>query len=362
LLAAALLRERLAEDLLEPEREPSSSQLEYLGDLDFWAKPREPRPDTALMASALIRLREARRTLQWLCMIKPCRGDVVVEFRRSDMRDDGDQDPDRQRLVASVGEDGVVHFAGGGGHRARVTRLEMRYRVGDASPQAEKARLHAAKAAAERRAAGRYSSAMNGAKFHRLLPWLVDRREIYGRDVDALRGVIETAKDEAQIQQFLTERPHLLTAVLRGAQGCWLVPQLRLGDKYVADFFMADADSAGIRWQLVELESPRVQPLTKTSEWRKEARHAQHQISTWRHYLRENLDSARKPREDEGLGLVDVESGVPGLILISRRNMVVRDPAWMRRELSIDSGVAMHTYDWLIEQVERAAASSTGLR
>jgi hypothetical protein len=118
---------------------------------------------------------------------------------------------------------------------------------------------------------------------------------------------------------------------------------------------MADADSSGIRWLLIELESPRVRAVKRDGEWAKEARHAQHQIRQWRHYISENPDAARKAPEDEGLGLVDIEAGVPALVLISRRDLVANDPVWMRRDLRLNSGVEMHTYDWLIERVERVA-------
>jgi hypothetical protein len=51
-------------------------------------------------------------------------GDVVVEWRRSDLRNDDELDPKRLRLVASIADAGTVYFQGGGGHRARVDRLE----------------------------------------------------------------------------------------------------------------------------------------------------------------------------------------------------------------------------------------------
>lgn len=166
--------------------------------------------------------------------------------------------------------------------------------------------------------------------------------------------MIETAADEAPIQKFLAARPYLLTPLLSASHGKWVRPQVRFGARYVADFLIADSDSTGIRWRLIELESPRVRVLGRSGQWLKEARKAQDQIRTWRHYIRENLDAVRKPPSEEGLGLVDIEAGSPALILISRRSIVAKDPAWPRRELS-ESGVEMHTYDWLMERIEGAA-------
>ena len=128
-----------------------------------------------------------------------------------------------------------------------------------------------------------------------------------------------------------------------------------LAGRYVASFLIAEADSTGIRWTLIELESPRVRPLSADGEWLKEARHAQHQVQSWRHYIAENLNTARKAPRDEGLGHVDIDPGVPGLVLISRRSIIGGDHAWVRRGLRLDSGIAMHTYDWLLDRIEDAS-------
>jgi hypothetical protein len=361
LVAAALLSDALASELDAPVREPSDEQLEYLAELDAWARRGDPEPTTRRLASAVSALRRTRRTLEALEAAKPSAGDIVVEYGYREPHD-ATVDPERYRIVSSIGADGMVYFLGGSGQRARIERVDVAYRAGDTSPSAAAAGKAAETRARDRRAAEDRGDTFSAVKFQQLLPWRVKPREVLGRDVDALRGVIETAKDEAPIQLFLQDRAHLLALLLAGAHHRWVVPQLRFGDRYVADFLMADSDSSGIRWQLVELESPRAKPLTKGGEWRKEARHAIHQIEQWRHYLRENVDTARKPRDREGLGLVDIEAGVPGLILVGRRSMVVDEPAWMRRSVAMASGVEIHTYDWLLERVERASRSSTGLR
>jgi hypothetical protein len=46
---------------------------------------------------------------------------------------------------------------------------------------------------------------------------------------------------------------------------------------------------------------------------------------------------------------------VPGLILVSRRSLVADDPEWMRRSSRLNSGIAIQTFDWLIQKVEQAA-------
>lgn len=354
LIAAAKLRDHLAAALDEPVRPPSFEQLELIEELRDWHTASDPRPQTHAVAHAVIDLLEARRELEALEAFKPATGDIAYEWSWWKDRPPGEVDEDRLRVISSIGDDGVVYFSGGGGRRARASRIEVLFRSGDESPNATEARKMAEAGALEHFESLGASREMSAVKARKLRQWAVPDRVISARDIDALRGVIETSDDEAPIQRFLATRPHLLTPLLSAAHGKWVRPQVRFGSRYVADFLIADSDSTGIRWRLIELESPRARVLGRQGQWLKEARKAQEQIKAWRHYIRENLDAARKPLSDEGLGLVDVEPGTPALILISRRSIVTKDPVWQRRELS-DSGVEMHTYDWLMERIEEAA-------
>lgn len=355
LLAAAILRDALGAIIDAPPKPASSEQLEYVDDLSAWSTPADPQPSTHAIASALLTMLETRRALESLEVLQLRAGDVVVEWRRSDLRNDDELDPKRLRLVASITDDGTVYFQGGGGHRARVDRLELVHRAGDDSDDAQKARGHAEAEARRHADVIRRSDALNSVKVSQLRRWSVPERPILPHDVDEFRGVIETAGDEKPIQLYLQDHPHLLTGVLAGGHGRWLRPQARFGARYVADFLIAEADSIRIRWTLIELESPLVRPMSADGEWLKEARHAQHQVQSWRHYIAENLDAARKDPQDEGLGLVDIDPGVPGLILISRRSIIGGDHAWVRRGLRLNSGIAMHTYDWLLDRIEDAS-------
>ena len=355
LLAAAILRDALGATIDAPPKPASTEQLEYVDDLSAWSTPADPQPSTHAIASALLTMLEKRRALECLEALQLRAGNVVVEWRRSDLRNNDELDPQRLRLVASIADDGTVYFQGGGGRRARVDRLDLVHRADDDSDDAQKARGHAKAEARHHTDVVRRSDALNSVKVSRLRKWSVTERPILPRDVDEFRGVIETAGDEKPIQLYLQDHPYLLTGVLAGGHGRWLRPQTRFGGRYVADFLIAEADSIGIRWTLIELESPRVRPLSVDGEWLKAARHAQHQIQSWRHYIAENLDAARKDRQDEGLGLVDIDPGVPGLILISRRSIIGGDHAWVRRGLRLDSGIAMHTYDWLLDRIEDAS-------
>jgi hypothetical protein len=70
-----------------------------------------------------------------------------------------------------------------------------------------------------------------------------------------LLRVIESSKDETAIQNLIEQRPQILAALLGRAR--FLIPRKSLDGVYVPDFLAADHDSAGVRWLLVELETPR---------------------------------------------------------------------------------------------------------
>ena len=75
-------------------------------------------------------------------------------------------------------------------------------------------------------------------------------------EIDEFEHVISLAGDERPIQQFLENHPYMLTALL-GERTRYCVAQPRLGSEYAPDFLIAGVNSLGIRWVLMELETPR---------------------------------------------------------------------------------------------------------
>jgi hypothetical protein len=57
------------------------------------------------------------------------------------------------------------------------------------------------------------------------------------------------------IQVFIEEHPETLAALLGGSDR-FVLPRYPLGGRYVPDFLVSDTDSLGLRWVLVELETP----------------------------------------------------------------------------------------------------------
>jgi hypothetical protein len=182
-----------------------------------------------------------------------------------------------------------------------------------------------------------------------LEPWYVDKYwELSHKDVLALREVIDKAADERPIQQHLAENPRLLANTLSGGHGRWVRPQVRLGSQYVADFCIADGDSSGLSWELVELESPTKAMFKADGELADRARHGIHQIHSRRQWLGENLDYARK-EPPSGCGLPDIRPKAWGVVLIDRRANLDDGTAWHRKQIFEDQSISLHTYDWLLD-------------
>ena len=196
-------------------------------------------------------------------------------------------------MVSSIDHEGRLHFRGAG-QRTWPDSVSLLCRATETGSQAEAWRDRALAAASRRDGSSSSARSLSSHKWRLLEPWRVREREVLERDVDALRGVIETATDEAAIQRHLQQRPWLLASLLGGGHGRWVRPQVSLGGEVVADFFIADADSVGVRWRLIELESPRARQRLKNGEFAKEARHAIHQIEHWRSWLSANTELRRE--------------------------------------------------------------------
>jgi hypothetical protein len=226
LVAASILRVALTTELglglAQPVVDSTEHRLEALRrETNLAVNPANQEEAVAWM----LYLWQVRRK-RLLFALKPDIGDVV-------RLGDGDLCE-----VSSVGDDGRVYFKGGRGYRAWPDLIEaVVARVGATSKAAVKARLVAANGAAERLSSPEWSAA----KSKDLAEFAVDT-QVDESDVNELEDVIDTAKDEKPIQQFLQERPSLLTALI-GGQVRFCIPQKRLADKFIPDFVLGGVDS-----------------------------------------------------------------------------------------------------------------------
>jgi hypothetical protein len=119
------------------------------------------------------------------------------------------------------------------------------------------------------------------------------------------------------------------------------------------DFLIGDVDSLGIRWVLVELETPRSSvTLGNSNELARDARKGVSQVREWREWIQNNLDEARRPKRADGLGLVDIRPQSEGLVLVGRRDRLRDNADSVRNALREDSDISVHTYDWLLARLK----------
>ena len=121
---------------------------------------------------------------------------------------------------------------------------------------------------------------------------------------------------------------------------------------YIPDFLIGDYDSLGLRWVLAELETPNSSVTLKSSnELEPRARKGVSQLKEWREWLQDNLGMARRSKREHGLGLVDIRPQSDGLVLVGRRNNLHPNTHIVRHPIRENDRIQVHTYDWLIEQL-----------
>ncbi|USU21335.1 Shedu anti-phage system protein SduA domain-containing protein [Paraburkholderia fungorum] len=170
-------------------------------------------------------------------------------------------------------------------------------------------------------------------------------------DIDALRGALDSAKREEDIQQFLQANPKYLIQHLGGGHGRWIIPKQRLGSQHVTDFMIGERDSMGFRWQAVELESPLAKMFTKSGNPSAPLTHAIRQIQDWRMWLAANQNYAARDRGVDGLGLTEIHPDVEGLIIMGRRATESEETRRLRRQIGRDAKIEIHTFDYLLESL-----------
>lgn len=338
LVAAALLRDQLAETLhlrrhsRAPVPGPMSDVIEEL----CGGRP-APSPQSLEEASAWIEHLFFKLRIAALRDMRPDCGDVV-------MTGDGSY-----AEVASIGVNGRVYFTGGMGRGAWPDKLTVVARAQDNSEKAETARVLARNAAVS----GRPASEWSYARAEELREFRVARRAT-DAELLAFEAVVDSAEDERPIQKFLTNTPGILATLLRRDE-CYVIPQKRLGSEHVPDFVVGDIDSAGVHWHLIELESPRAKMFTEDGRsLAKQARKGIEQIADWREWLHGNVAYARTSRSRDGLGLFDVRSDAPGLVVVGRRATLTNKNEAQRNHLRA-SHTEIHTYDWLVERCRLSA-------
>jgi len=256
--------------------------------------------------------------------------------------------PEEVDEISSIGGDGTVWLCGRGA-RAWPDLLELVARAGDTTPSVARLRRLAANRATRRQKPG-----WSGSK-EEALKKFDTRQRVDNEEIEQLRMVIDAAQDEKPIQEFLQARPHILGSFMRGPRR-YVLPQVKLGERYVPDFLMADVDSTGPRWVYVEIETPNSPVALKTKrDLEKHARDGLAQVREWREWIQSNLDYANRSRRDGGLGLYGIRPSDEGLVLVGRRHLLNPHASSLRKQISETASIRICTYDWLLEQLEGLA-------
>ena len=174
--------------------------------------------------------------------------------------------------------------------------------------------------------------------------------------VAALQDALRSARNEEDMQQFLTDNKIFLIQHLGGGHGRYVLAKPRLGAELVPDFLVAEMSSIGLEWHGIELESPLAEMFTSSGQAHHRLTHAIQQVVDWRDWLASNIAYARNQKCQNGLGLVGIDAYLPTTIIVGRRDrqFPYRFNAY-RRQVKQGQNIEIHTYDWLVEQAEYRA-------
>lgn len=138
---------------------------------------------------------------------------------------------------------------------------------------------------------------------------------ITAQDVEGLISIINDSNREEDIQAFLAAHPTFLTHHMGGA-GRYCIPKKNLGGIFIPDFLIADLNSFGIEWRAVELKNPKARMFNKNGNPSRDLNEAMKQIRNYRDWLKNNINEARKLKQEKGHGLIGIEPELKCLILI----------------------------------------------
>ncbi len=337
-VAGALLRRHLRGTLhLDPPRRPTQGQLDYVRDLAVAVRRHIQTPlDDHQIVDAWVKMFHALRAAQALRKLRPCPGDIVETAGTFGMY---------LAEISSVSPDGRLNFRGGYGAGERPHGVVVHARASSPGRRYDRARYEARQAAARLRDPG---FKVSEADLRELRRWHASGAPT-ATDAAALSDALRHAADEKPLQAVLRRHPQILLHLVTSHHGGFVLPEAELGVHYRADFFIAGMTSLGLRWTLVELESPNASLTIADGQLSKQLRKGLKQISDWREWLQENLDHARKPRRHQGLGLFGIRPQARGLVLIGRGGLTTETDA-MRNLLWEKQQVDVRTYDWLVRE------------
>jgi hypothetical protein len=172
--------------------------------------------------------------------------------------------------------------------------------------------------------------------------------ELRQNQLRRFRALLNSSPPERHIQSFLEENREIVAAFL-GVHSVFVFPKPKLGSHYEADFGVAEWNSAGKFWKLIELEPPSIKPFRRDGRPSARLTHALEQIREWRRFIRVNLDYCQRSRDKNGLGFEDLTDRFWGVIVMGRRRDYDTEPEGWRPQLREESQIDLMSYDRFLE-------------
>lgn len=142
-----------------------------------------------------------------------------------------------------------------------------------------------------------------------------------------VREQLLAGANETKIQAILKQYPQILGGGYRTGHGTWGFSEIAFPPEYRADWIAVSGSSAGLMWDLIELEDPQKIPFKENGHYSESARKGIEQIKDWRNYIQSNLDYVTKPKAQHGLGLYELRPKSFGIVVVGRNELYASHPA-----------------------------------
>ena len=177
------------------------------------------------------------------------------------------------------------------------------------------------------------------------------------QEINELETLIQGAScGEREVLNYLKGKDYLFYGMYRDGHGTFVFRELKFGVNYQADYIVGSGSSAGILWDLIELESPQETPFIQTGAYSRATRKGLEQISDWRRYIGQNISTVQAPKLQQGQGLLDIHSLSPGIVVVGQRKLYEGLPGagqynQKRKDTKRESHIDVISYETLFERM-----------
>lgn len=178
------------------------------------------------------------------------------------------------------------------------------------------------------------------------------------RAVKTLSKLVVQNRHELELQSHIEKHPYILSQQLSHCHHVF--PRVKLGERFVADFFCLDIPSSGKEWIGVEIKRAGIKVITKAGRKTALLEHALQQVRDWRQWTIDNIDYARRSVEKSGLGLEEIQPRFIGWVIIGRRDQYNREFNKLRQQIFRDELIQVRSWDGVIEWAEQRAKHFQG--